>query len=591
MAMPGWDKEVDILVVGSGAGGLLAAAVAATGQADVLIVEKTAEFGGTSATSGGGIWIPNSHLAAAGGHQDSPEEAFQYIRSLSATNVPDANIRAYVEEAPRMLRWLEEHTPVRYQALPYPDYHAELPGGKVGFRTHLPFELDGRTLGQDVVSLRAASPAAALFNRINWKFSETYQLLFRMKGWQLTLLKMLARYWLDLGQRVRSPKDRFLTLGTALVGGLRIASNRLGHPLWLNTRLADLIREGDRVTGAVVEREGRPLRIRARKGIILAAGGFERNAAMRRQYLSRIPDPTRSGGQIGNSGDSINAAMAIGAATMNMEHTWSAPVLSIPGEYRGRLSTTERALPGCIIVNQAGRRYMNEAASYHIAGQAMVAADRADASTNPSWIIFDARYRHNYPLGPMLPLVPDWLLSADIRSILKRGATLEKLEVATGLPPGGLRTTVERFNTGARSGIDEEFGRGAATYDKLYGDPRVTPNPTLAPLETPPFYAFPIYAGDIGTCGGLVTDAHARVLDAARRPIEGLYAIGNNAASVMGGSYPGAGSTLGPSMTFGFIAARHLTSSEQPARESLHEDPAVAAMDRPASRASRSPVA
>jgi 3-oxosteroid 1-dehydrogenase len=561
MAALVWDKEVDILIVGSGAGGLLAAVVAASRRANVLVIEKCAEFGGTSATSGGGIWIPNSHLAAAAGQQDTPEEAFQYIRALSADNVPDENIRAYVRAAPLMLRWLESTTPVRYQSLPYPDYHAELPGGKVGFRTHLPLEMDGRALGNDVLTLRAASPAAALFSRINWKFSESYQLLFRTRGWQLALIRMLGRYYLDIFQRMRSRKDRFLTLGTALVGGLRIALNKLGVPLWLNTPLLELVKEDDRVVGAIVRHEGRSMRIRACQGIILAAGGFDRNAAMRKQYTPHTPDPARSGGQMGNTGDSINAAVAIGATTMNMSDLWSAPVLLIPGEYRGRLSTTERALPGCIIVNQAGRRYMNEATSYHIAAQKMAAADRIDAGTNPSWIIFDARFRKKYPLGPVLPLVPDWLLPRSIRSILMKAPTLDALAHKLRVPTETLYTTIERFNTGARKGVDEEFARGAAAYDRTYGDPSVKPNPTLAPIDQPPFYAFPIYAGDIGTCGGLRTDEYARVLDAERRPIAGLYAVGNNAASVMGGSYPGAGSTLGPSMTFAYIAALHLTDA------------------------------
>jgi 3-oxosteroid 1-dehydrogenase len=556
-----WDKEVDILIVGSGAGGLLAALIAAGQSATVLVIEKCAEFGGTSATSGGGIWIPNSHLAAAAGQQDTPEEAFLYIRALSNANVPDENIRAYVRSAPQMLRWLENNTPVRYQSLPYPDYHAELPGGKAGFRTHLPVEMDGRALGADVLTLRAASPAAALFSRINWKFSESYQLLFRTQGWQVTLLRMLARYYLDIGQRLRSRKDRFLTLGTALVGGLRIALNERRVPLWLNTPLLELIKEGDGVVGAVVRHEGRHVRIRACKGIILAAGGFDRNEAMRKHYTPHAPDPARSGGQMGNTGDSINLAVAVGAATMNMSDLWSAPVLSIPDEYRGRLSTTERALPGCIMVNQAGRRYMNEATSYHIAAQKMAAANRADAGTNPSWIIFDARFRNKYPLGPVLPLVPDWLLPKSVRTNLRKAPTIDALAGKLRMPAEALRATTERFNAAARKGVDEEFERGAAAYDRMYGDPSVKPNPTLAPIDQAPFYAFPIYAGDIGTCGGLRTDEHARVLDSQRRPIAGLYAVGNNAASVMGGSYPGAGSTLGPSMTFAYLAALHLTGS------------------------------
>ena len=560
MTLPTWDQETDLLIVGSGAGGLLAAVVGASRGAKALVIEKTSEYGGTSATSGGGIWIPGSHLAAAAGHPDSPEEAFQYIRALSAQNVPDENIRAYVHRAPEMLRWVVENTPVRYQSLPYPDYHAELPGGRVGYRTHLPLEMDGRLLGDDVLTLRAASPAASLFNRINWRFSETYQLMFRMKGWQLTLLKMLTRYYLDVGQRLRSRKDRFLSLGTALVGGLRVALNQSGTELWLNSPLMELVREGPRVVGAVVRHEGKSLRIRTR-AIILATGGFDRNPEMRQKHVPHLPDPTRSGGQEGNTGDGIMAAMAVGAATMNMRHTWSAPVLSIPGEYRGRLSTTERALPGCIIVNQAGRRYMNEAASYHIAGQAMVAADRPEARTNPSWMVFDARYRRKYPLGPVLPLVPDWLLPRPVRSILYKAPDIPSLARRLMLPADVLQATVRRFNEGARLGRDEEFARGAAAYDRLYGDPSVTPNPTLGPIEHPPFYAFPIYAGDIGTCGGMVTDEHARVLDANGHWVEGLYAVGNNAASVMGGSYPGAGSTLGPSMTFAYVAALDATGS------------------------------
>lgn len=221
-----WDKEVDVLVVGSGAGGLLSALVAADNHAEVLVVEKEKLWGGTSATSGAGIWIPASDQAAAAGFHDNVDDAFKYVRALSADNVPDANIRAYVENAAPMLRWLGQHTEIEYQAFPYPDYHAENPGGSpTGYRTHMPLPLDGRKLGKDVETLRYASPAASLFGYLNWHFDETYMLLFSQKGWWWHLAKSLARYWLDLPFRFKSGKDRRLTLGNALAGGLRLALN------------------------------------------------------------------------------------------------------------------------------------------------------------------------------------------------------------------------------------------------------------------------------------------------------------------------------------------------------------------------------
>jgi 3-oxosteroid 1-dehydrogenase len=553
-----WDEVTDILVVGSGAAGLVAALVAAEQGSRALVIEKTPEFGGCSATSGGGIWIPCSHLALELGQEDTPEAAFAYIRSLSAPDVPDANISAFVETAPRMLRWLTENTEVRYQSLPYPDYHADLPGGRPGYRTHLPEPIDGRRLGKASLDLRRASPAASLLGRINWTFTETYALLFRPRGWMGVLGKMLARYSLDLPHRLVSSKDRFLTLGNALVGGLRLALDQAKIPLRLNTALVDLVWHDGRVTGAVVEQGGRRRRIGAARGVILASGGFARDRALRAENFPGAVDPTLSGAPESDTGDGLRAALAIGAQPRNLGHAWSAPVFCVPGETRGRLSTIERALPGCIIVNQAGRRYMNEAASYHLAGQAMIAADRPEARTLPSWMIFDATFRHRYPVGPVLPLVPDALLPRAVRGLLRRAATLEALAVVIGLPADALTETIGTFNAGARRGEDPLFQRGAATYDRMYGDARVTPNPTLAPIETGPFYAFPIHAGDIGTCGGVATDALARALDSDGRPIEGLHVVGNCAASVMGGSYPGAGSTLGPAMTFAFLAARHL---------------------------------
>ncbi|MCP1470417.1 3-oxosteroid 1-dehydrogenase [Sphingobium sp. OAS761] len=558
--MSNWDKEVDILVVGSGAGGLLAGLVGAHNRAEVLIVEKAELWGGTSATSGGGIWIPGSDVAKAAGFDDSLDDAFTYLRGLSADNVPDANIRAYVDNAAPMLRWVMANTPVQYMAFPYPDYHAENPGGSpTGYRTHLPMPIDGKVLGDEIRTLRFASPAASLFGYLNWHFSETSELLYRMKGWMKNLVVNMGRYWFDLPFRLTSRKDRRLTLGNALVGGLRMSLDKIGVPLWLNAPLKELVRENGMVTGAIIEKDGKATRIGVRKGVVLAAGGFDKNQAMRDGNAPLYPKARYSGGVSSNTGDSIRAGEAVGAGTMNLQSAWAAPVFHVPGEDRGRLCTIERALPGCMMVNQKGERYLNEAASYHIVGQQMARRQAEHGDADPSWMIFDHEYRHKFPMGPLYPLMPTMMHSKAVRSILKQGRSIAELAERIGIDPAALSATVARFNTHAAKGEDPEFHRGVAAYDKMYGDFRHGPNPCLRPLDKGPFYAMPIYPGDIGTNGGLLTDANGQVVDDAGAPIPGLYAVGNNAASAMGESYPGAGVTIGPAMTFGYVAARHMT--------------------------------
>lgn len=560
-----WDKEVDVLVVGSGAGGMLSALVAAKNHAEVLIVEKEALWGGTSATSGAGIWIPASDQAAEAGFHDEVEDAFTYVRALSADNVPDENIRAYVENAAKMLRWMGANTEIEYHAFPYPDYHAENPGGSpTGYRTHMPLPLDGRRLGDDVRTLRFASPAASLFGYLNWHFDETYILLFRAKGWWWHLARSLMRYWFDWPFRFTSRKDRRLTLGNALAGGLRLALNAAKVPLWLESPLVELVEEDGKVTGAVIRHRARELRVRARKGVVLAAGGFDKNQAMRDAHAPLYPDALYSGGTSGNTGDAIRAGQTLGADTMNLHSTWAAPVFHVPGEDRGRLCTIERALPGSLMINQRGERYLNEAASYHVTGQQMARRQREHGDASPSWFVFDHAYRHSYPVGPVYPLVPDWAQNGMVKTILKKGRTIAELAEAMGVDPVRLETTVARYNQHAAHGEDPDFHRGEAAYDKMYGDPRVAPNPCLRPLDKGPFYAMPIYPGDIGTNGGLKTDARARVLDRKGKPIPGLYAIGNCAASAMGESYPGAGVTIGPALTFGYLAANDMTGTNAP---------------------------
>lgn len=559
-----WDKEVDVLVVGSGAGGLLTALVASKNNADVLIVEKDKLWGGTSATSGGGIWIPGSDLARAAGFEDNLDDAFTYLRALSADNVPDANIQAYVDNAAPMLRWVTDNTQVQYDAVPYPDYHAENPGGSTtGYRTHLPRTFDGKQLGADIRTQRFPSPAASLFGFLQWTFAETNELLYRSKGWFTHLTINMARYWLDLPFRFTSGKDRRLTLGNSLTGGLRLALNERNVPLWLESPLTELVRDGDKVTGAVITHDGKPMRIGVRKGVVLAAGGFDRNQAMRDENAPLYPTAKISGGVTSNTGDSIRAGQAIGAKTMNMQSTWAAPVFYIPGEDRGRLCTIERALPGCMMVNQKGERYLNEAASYHVTGQLMAKREHEHGDASPSWMVFDYRYRHQFPMGPLYPLIPDWAQRGDVKLVLKKAKTIEELAEQMGVDPARLSATIAHFNEHAANGQDPDFHRGEAAYDKMYGDQRNQPNPCLRPLTDAPFYAMPVYPGDIGTNGGLLTNAKAQVISDNGQPIEGLYAVGNNAASAMGESYPGAGVTLGPAMTFGYIAARDMTGGNE----------------------------
>jgi 3-oxosteroid 1-dehydrogenase len=554
-----WDAEVDVLIVGSGAAAMTAAVVARKNHADALVIEKSELYGGSSATSGGVVWIPATRQAREAGSDDTPEDGFNYIRALTAPDVPDSLIWAFVNNGPKMLEWMEQNSDVKYATTHYCDYHPNLPGGKTAFRSHDAMPIHAKELGKDFLTQRAQHPAAQFFGKINWTVDETGPLLFRLPGWKKIVFRLFARYYLDLPWRFRSARDRFLTLGSALAARLKMSMDKLGAKLWLKTKFLELVTENGRVTGAIVEREGVRMRIGARQGVLLAAGGFERSPEMRSKYL---PVSTiYTGAQPPNTGDAIRGAMELGAQTARMDSAWWGVSLAIPGEDKTRLMTFERALPGCIMVNQAGKRYFNEAASYHIAGHAMIESNKTGASTIPSYILFDSQYRHDYPMGPVLPLLPDWMLSSAIRSVLIKGNSWEDVARQAGLPAAALKETIENFNKHAREGKDPEFLRGDDPYDCYYGDPKVKPNPTLRALDKAPFYAFPCYPGDIGTNGGLVINENAQVMGKDGKPIPGLYAAGNTTASVMGYSYPAAGATLGPAMTFGYLAARHMVGA------------------------------
>ncbi len=566
-----WDHECDVLVVGSGAGGMTAALRARDLGLDVLLVEKSDRYGGTSAVSGGGIWIPCNHRIAALGGQDSAQEAVRYIRTVSQNAVDDGRVEAYVEHGRRMVEYLEANSRVRFEAQPeYADYYPEVAGGKPGFRSMDPLPFDARELGDEFVRLRAPSPGTLMMGRIGMTMKEARVLLCRGPGWVGLTLRILWRYWRDLGGRLRSPRDRFLTLGNALVAALRRSLLDRRVPLWLDTSLQVLVEEGGRVTGAELLREGRTLHIHARQGVVIAAGGFERNQAMRSQYH---PQPSRaqwSATPPYNSGDGIRAGQVLGAATALMEHSWWAPTTCVEGEEEQRALFVERTLPGCVLVDSAGQRFVNEAAPYTDIVYAMYAHDSEAARSVPCWMVFDAEFRRKYPCGALLPgyAQPDSRVPKHLRSYYHKADSIEQLAALIGVDGAGLARTLERFNRYAVLGQDPDFHKGESLFDRYYGDPHVLPNPCLAPLLKAPFYAVKVDAGDIGTKGGLLTDVHARVLREDGSAIDGLYAIGNSAASVMGATYPGAGSTLGPAMTFGFLAAEHIQQRAGQARAS-----------------------
>ena len=337
----GWDTEVDVLIVGSGAAAMTAAVVARKNHADALVIEKSELYGGSSATSGGVVWIPATRQAKEAGSDDTPEDGFKYIRALTAPDVPDANIWAFVNNGPKMLEWMEQNSEVKYATTHYCDYHPNLPGGKTAFRSHDAVPIDARALGTNFLQQRAQHPAAQFFGKINWTVDETGPLLFRTPGWKRIVLRLFFRYYTDLPWRFRSARDRFLTLGSALAARLKLSMDALGAKLWLKTKFLELVVEDGRVTGAVVEREGKRMRIGARQGVLLAAGGFERSPEMRSKYL---PIPTiYTGAQPPNTGDAIRAAMDLGAQTARMDSAWWGISLAIPGEDKTRLMTFERA--------------------------------------------------------------------------------------------------------------------------------------------------------------------------------------------------------------------------------------------------------
>jgi 3-oxosteroid 1-dehydrogenase len=458
-----------------------------------------------------------------------------------------------------MLSWLHEHSHVRYVAMAeYADYYQQFRGAKAGGRSVDPLPYDAAALGDELLTLQEPHRQNRVLGLMGYSNLEGAVLLSKAPGWFPLLLKLTANYFLDIPWRFRSRRSRRLTMGNALIGRLRHSLLDRDVPLWLETPARELLGGADGVTGVKVERGGRTLNIRARRGVILASGGFEHSQTLREQHL---PQPTAarwSAASPCNTGDMLTAAQALGAATALLDEAWWGPTITIAGEDRARMLFAERSMPGSIMVNRNGQRFVNESVAYTAATQAMYAPDNL-----PTFLLFDSRYKRDYPFGPLLPggMHLNWLQPRHIRKPwLTSAASLAELAAKLGIDAPALAATVARFNQFAAQGRDEQFQRGENSYDLIYGDVRIKPNPCLAPLQEAPFYGIELHPGDIGTKGGLRTDANARVLREDGQPIPGLYATGNCAASVTGRHYPGAGATLGPAMTFGFLAAEHACS-------------------------------
>ncbi|OBB82140.1 3-ketosteroid-delta-1-dehydrogenase [Mycobacterium colombiense] len=564
-ALDGFDQVVDVLIVGSGGGGMTAALTAQAAGLDALVIEKSSHFGGSTALSGGGIWVPGAPAQRREGYVPSPEAVVGYLKLITDGLVSEARLRQYVESAPQMLQFLEQLSGwFEFVWKPgYADYYPELPGGsELGSTINVP-AIDLRKLGPDEQKLLAP---LALAPKGIWLGPKDLRTFYRIRqSWagKGVLIKLIGRM-----VRARVFGERMAAIGQSLAARLRLALRERGIPLWLDSPMVQLLTDADgSVTGAVVERDGKAQRIGARLGVILASGGFDHDLAWRKELLPEV-DQDWSFGNPAAMGDGIRAGQEVGAATDLLDEAWWFPAIQWP-DGRMQFMLNERMMPAQFIVNGAGKRFINEAAPYMDFGHAMIDGQRSGVTHIPCWLITDYRSFNRYVVGGHLPIPkipgapvptgrkipPAWLESG----VVKAATTWDEMAAKIGVPADQLAETARRFNELAGKGHDDDFNRGDSVYDNYYGD-HTLPNPNLYPLGDPPYYAFRIVLGDLGTSGGLLTDEHARVLRADGSVVPGLYAVGNTSAPVMGRSYAGAGATIGPAMTFGYVAAKHIAA-------------------------------
>lgn len=566
-----WDREVDALIVGSGLGAMTSAlCLKEMGLGNIEVIEKAGKFGGTSGVSGGGIWIPNNHYAKACGATDSPSDATSYLEStITPGTVPEELIETYIEQSPKMLRFVTERAQeVGYISLEhYPDYYMQNPGAKAGHRSLEPQPIDWDELGEDMDKLQETHHMMYLFDRIGFTQVEGHDLVTRSKGWIGIMFKLVLKYISETFWRMKHKTKRAKRLACGAAGTARmfLALKNRRIPVTLNCALEELIQDDSgRVIGVKAKHNGQSINIKANKGVILGAGGFEYNQALREQYLPKPTNTQWSGGGIKtNTGDALVASLKVGAKTRLMNGAWWCTTISAPDEPAPRLAIMEKSLPGSCVVNLAGQRIANESQNY-MAYQTELFASHSEQTPNaPAYMIFDKRFRDSYMVGPLLDVKsrPDKALPSSYfeNGFMAIENSIGELAAKLKINAQGLADTIEKMNGYAATGKDLDFQRGDTEYDRYYGDESVQPNPCLHRIDQAPFYAIRIDPGDFGTHGGMDTNSNAQVLAAdSNEPINGLYAIGNCAAAILP-NYPGPGATLGPAMTFGYQAAKHIT--------------------------------
>jgi succinate dehydrogenase/fumarate reductase flavoprotein subunit len=545
-----WNEQYDVVVIGTGAGGIVSAITAANKGLKTLLIEKADVIGGSSALSGGGLWIPNNHVSKNAGLQDSEEEALTYMEEVidydGKASSKERKI-AYIKNGSKMVKYLEDLGMKWVAGTLYPDYYPERPGGKIG-RSIEGAIYDARELGEFESTIRTGDikPPIPL---LSGKVASLPKAFTNVKDFSTVIGMFLTGF----GHKIKGAHA--VSIGGGLIARLLKIALVQGVTVQLSTPLKDLIIENEAVVGIEVEQDGQRKLIGA-KGVILASGGFDRNPELRKKYHNVGTEWTS--GSPDNTGDLLLIAEKYGFDTELLDDAWWGPTAITPDGTR-KFMVYERSMPHCIIVDQDGKRYFNESQSYTDAGQAMLKRQEETGKAIPSWLIMESRNRNKYIFGDMLPRrTPKEVIE---NGFLIKADSIEELAQKTGIDLDGLKETISRFNGFVQKGVDEDFGRGNSAYDNYYGDPTYK-NPNLGEIVKPPFYAVKAYPGDLGTKGGLLADEHSRVLKNGE-PVKGLYATGNCSASVMGRVYPGPGSTLGPTTVFGYIAAHHISNELQ----------------------------